>query len=259
LSLFIREDIAMVEKPNAEEIWQLYQSIERETGDEGYGSALHHLNVNGYEDLTYSDVVKACEIRRLRRDGIDRIAHHARKLCSPQAWLSYAWNYEMRLRGVKVGRSTYCKGRVDVERNGGNIAVGNRVEFGRYVLLQTGFEGEIIIGNDVQINRFNIISSGNRIEIGDHCVFAPGVCILDSEHSYKKRNLLIKNVPGTSAPVRIGPGCWLGFGVTVLKGVQVGEGAVVGAHSVVKDDIPAYAVSVGAPARVVKFREECHD
>ena len=122
-------------------------------------------------------------------------------------------------------------------------------------VLQTAPEGELIIGNDVQINRFNILSAGRRVEIGDYCVFAPGVRILDSEHSFRSRELLMKNATGISAPVVIGRGAWLGFEVSVLKGVRVGEGAVIGAHSVVKDDVPDYAITVGAPARVVGYRE----
>lgn len=241
--------------PSSEEIWEIYQRLEQETGDSGYGSTLAFLERGGYQSITYGDVVRACEGRRLHRDGWNRIRHHMRKLCKPGYWLSYLWVLEIQARGVKMGRGGYCKGRVDVERNGGRIAIGNRVEFGKYALLQTAPQGELVIGNDVQINRFNILSAGCRIEIGDHCVFAPGVRVLDSEYNFRSRDILIKNAPGTSAPVTIGRGAWLGFGVSVLKGVSVGAGAVIGAHSVVKEDVPEFAIAVGAPSRVVGYRE----
>lgn len=241
--------------PNGEDIWELYQRLERETGDRGYASTVEHLKRNGFEAISYGDVVRACEGRRLQRDGIERVGHHLRKLARPAFWLSHLWLQDMRFRGVEVGGGGYCKGQVDIERNGGRIVVGSRVEFGKGTLLQTAPRGELIIGDDAMINRDNVLSAGSRIEIGTHCVFAPGVSLYDSEHSFRDRSHIIKSVPGTSAPIIIGPGCWLASRVTVLKGVCIGEGAVVGAHSVVKDDVPDFAIAVGIPARVVGYRE----
>jgi virginiamycin A acetyltransferase len=55
-------------------------------------------------------------------------------------------------------------------------------------------------------------------------------------------------------PVRIGAGCWLADNVTILEGVEIGDGAVVGAGAVVTKSVPAYAVAVGNPARVMRYR-----
>jgi acetyltransferase-like isoleucine patch superfamily enzyme len=240
---------------DAEEIWQIYQRLERELGDSGYGSTVDYLRRNGHGEVEYEDVVKACELYRLRRDGWKRMAHHLFKLGKPSNWFSILWSLDARARGVELGRGCYCKGKLDIERHGGRIVVGKRVEFGKYVLMQTAPQGEITVGDDVQINRFNFISAGCKIEIGAHCIFAPGVSILDSEYNFRKRTVLIKNAPGISDPVKIDRGVWLGYGVSVLKGVHIGEGAVIGAHSVVKEDVPEYAIAVGAPARVIGYRE----
>ncbi|MBU4174073.1 MAG: maltose O-acetyltransferase [Actinobacteria bacterium] len=59
---------------------------------------------------------------------------------------------------------------------------------------------------------------------------------------------------GTYGPVTIGSDCWLGAMVVVLKGVTIGDGAVVGAGAVVTTDIPEYAIAVGVPAKVVGER-----
>jgi acetyltransferase-like isoleucine patch superfamily enzyme len=243
------------ESPSAAEIWRAYQEVRQRTGDQGYGSTAEYFRQRGVSGVGYEEVRRACEFRRLREEGWERLLHHAGKVVSPRYWLSGLWVWELRLRGVRVGRGAFCKGRVEVERHGGSIRVGRRVEFGRYVLLQTSRKGEIAIGDDVQINRFNIISAGERIVIEDHCVFAPDVKILDSEYQFRQRDLLIKHAPGTSAPVRIGRGAWLGFGVAVLKGVQIGEGAVIGAHAVVREDVPAFAIAAGVPARIVGYRQ----
>ena len=55
-------------------------------------------------------------------------------------------------------------------------------------------------------------------------------------------------------PVRIGPDVWIGTKVSVLRGTRVGRGSVLGAHAVVRGDIPEYSIAVGAPARVVRNR-----
>ena len=55
-----------------------------------------------------------------------------------------------------------------------------------------------------------------------------------------------------TAPVKIGKKVWLGEGCIVMPGVTIGDGSIIGAHSVVKKDIPAESIAVGSPARVVK-------
>ena len=60
----------------------------------------------------------------------------------------------------------------------------------------------------------------------------------------------------TKGDIVVGDDAWLGFGVIVLDGVRIGKGAVVGAGSVVSDDIPDGSIAVGVPARVVKMRKD---
>lgn len=241
-------------RPSADEVWRAYQELEGRTGDRDYGSTVEHFRKLGCEGVDYAYVWRACEWRRLRRDGMGRLGHHLGKLLLPRYWFSCWWTMEMRLKGVRLGRGVYCKGRVDVERRGGHIQVGRRVEFGKYVLLQTAPGGELRIGDEVQINRFNILSAGMRIEVEDYCVFAPYVRIVDSEYRFREREALIKNTAGRSEPVKIGRGTWLGFGVTVLKGVEIGEGAVVGANAVVRESVPPFAIAAGVPARIIGYR-----
>jgi carbonic anhydrase/acetyltransferase-like protein (isoleucine patch superfamily) len=55
-------------------------------------------------------------------------------------------------------------------------------------------------------------------------------------------------------PVRIGAACWIGDNITILEGVEIGDGAIVGAGAVVTRSIPAYAIAVGNPAKVIRYR-----
>lgn len=64
----------------------------------------------------------------------------------------------------------------------------------------------------------------------------------------------IQGHPATKGNVIIGNDVWIGNNVTIMSGVTIGDGAVIGAHSVVAKNIPPYAIAVGNPARVVKYR-----
>jgi acetyltransferase-like isoleucine patch superfamily enzyme len=95
------------------------------------------------------------------------------------------------------------------------------------------------------------------IEIGDDVVMAPGVRIFAHVH-YGRR--LYEYMGGREvAPVRISSGAYLGANVVVLKGVTIGECAVVGAGAVVTQDIPPYTLAVGVPARPVRRLERRYE
>lgn len=93
--------------------------------------------------------------------------------------------------------------------------------------------GEITIGNDVQIG--------------------PKTVIWGRDHAIEKAKL-IREQGHVKKPIVIGNDVWIGANVTILKGVTIGKGAVIGAGSVVTKDIPEYAVVVGNPGRVIRFR-----
>ena len=86
---------------------------------------------------------------------------------------------------------------------------------------------------------------------GERELIAAYVSIFDSDHTLGEHGNPVWQ-PQVTAPVRIGRGSWLGERVTVLRGADIGEGCIVGAHSVVKGRIPDHSLAVGAPARVVR-------
>ncbi|HYU66336.1 MAG TPA: acyltransferase, partial [Jatrophihabitantaceae bacterium] len=79
----------------------------------------------------------------------------------------------------------------------------------------------------------------------------------DFDHRYSDLDVPIKDQGIVKSPVRIGNDVWLGTKTTVVRGVRIGDGAVIGANAVVSRDVPAYGVAVGIPARVVHDRR--HD
>ena len=104
---------------------------------------------------------------------------------------------------------------------------------------------------------------GEAIDIGDDVLVSWGCAIVDHDsHSLvwqRRRQDVTKWFSGKKdwshverAAVRIGDKAWIGFNVIILKGVDIGEGAVVGAGSVVTRDVPPYTVVAGNPARPIR-------
>lgn len=114
-------------------------------------------------------------------------------------------------------------------------------------------------GKDVQINDYVHIVGMDNITIGDNVLMASHVFISDNSHGCYKGcdNDSNPMVPPTkrdyyTAPISIGNNSWIGEGVIIMPGVTIGEGCVIGAHSVVSKDIPDYSIAVGSPAKVIK-------
>ena len=110
----------------------------------------------------------------------------------------------------------------------------------------------MIIRSGTYVNRFTIFDAHEHIEVGRDCMIGPHCYITDADHG----TLLgqsVKSQPMTKSPVVIEEDVWIGANVVILPGVRIGKGAVVGAGSVVTHDIPALAVAIGAPARVLRM------
>jgi acetyltransferase-like isoleucine patch superfamily enzyme len=137
-----------------------------------------------------------------------------------------------------------------------------RLVVGEGTLLEPGCwltlapEARIEIGRGCFLNRGTMLAALERIEIGDHVMFANNCFVGDSDHRYDDPNRPITEqgfVP--RGPVRIGSNCWFGVGCVVTGGVQIGDRSVIGANSVVTKDIPAGVIAAGIPARVVRAIE----
>lgn len=135
-----------------------------------------------------------------------------------------------------------------------NIKLGNNVTI--YPDVMFFGDGDIVIGDNVDIGKDTIIysSSGGGIKIEDNTVIAAQCYIIDMDHGIKA-DKLISSQGNSVAEVVIGKDVWLAANVTILKGSRINDGAVIGAKSLVKGEIPQNAVAVGVPAKIIKFRE----
>ncbi len=135
----------------------------------------------------------------------------------------------------------------------GRLEIGRFVHIGDRTRLRC-HEGSLRIGDESVFGNENTINAYLDIEFGSSVLLADWIYICDFDHRYADIHAPIMDQGIAKSPVRIGPDTWIGTKVTVLRGARVGRGCVLGAHSVVRGDIPDFAVAVGAPARVVRDR-----
>jgi acetyltransferase-like isoleucine patch superfamily enzyme len=108
------------------------------------------------------------------------------------------------------------------------------------------------IGDRCLLGKSSGIVTHDSIEIGDDVFTGHHVYITDASHGYEDIALPIGRQFGEAKPVRVGDGSWLGHGVVVLAGADIGRHVAVGAGSVVTGALPDFSVAVGSPARVVR-------
>lgn len=144
---------------------------------------------------------------------------------------------------IVIGKDTHIRGELLVFGYGGEIEIGEYCYIGEGTRIWSG--DNILIGNNVLISHNVNILDTNSHEI-NHLERAEGFKqLITKGHPSKKGNIL-------TAPVTINDHAWISFGATVLKGVIVGEGAIVAAGSVVTKDVPSWTIVAGNPACVVR-------
>jgi acetyltransferase-like isoleucine patch superfamily enzyme len=134
-----------------------------------------------------------------------------------------------------------------------------RLEVGEHTLLEPNVwitapgEARVRIGSGSYLNIGVMVASHELVEIGDHCMFANGCFVTDANHRYDDPDTPVPWQGFTSkGPTRVGDNVWCGANVVITSGVTVGERCVIGANSVVTQNLPPFSVAFGAPARVVK-------
>jgi len=110
----------------------------------------------------------------------------------------------------------------------------------------------LLIGNNVIISESCIISACNRIVIEENVGISPNVMIIDNSRKIGDISRPSKDQDLKIGHVHIGADSWIAYGACILPNVTIGRHCIIGALSVVNEDIPSYSVAVGSPAKVVK-------
>ncbi|CAA9490828.1 MAG: Maltose O-acetyltransferase [uncultured Solirubrobacteraceae bacterium] len=116
-------------------------------------------------------------------------------------------------------------------------------------------EGEVSIGAKTVIGQECTISAFQHVSIGRECIVADRVMLIDFDHGVVEVERPVRVQGIYKRDVRVGHNVWIGYGACFLRGVTVGDNAVIGTTSVVTADVPDNAVSAGVPARVLRMRE----
>lgn len=153
------------------------------------------------------------------------------------------------LRSVKKGKWVVCKGKPQMNIAGEcEIKEGIRIWSNIYPTRLTVFKGgKLVIGKNTFVNGVRIAAK-STIVIGDNCTLAPEVIIMDSDF----HDISNHDEEGEAKPIIIENNVWIATRCVILKGVTIGEGAVVATGAVVTKDVPPYSIVGGVPAKFIK-------
>ena len=148
------------------------------------------------------------------------------------------------------------------------VGPGVQVEIGRNARLVLGrwswighgckiriHEGEVRIGAKTVMGQECTISAYQRVAVGGECVIADRVMLIDFDHGVVDVERPIRLQGIYKRDVHVGNNCWIGYGACILRGVTIGDNAIVGTSAVVTKSLPDNAVAAGVPARVIRMRD----
>jgi acetyltransferase-like isoleucine patch superfamily enzyme len=169
---------------------------------------------------------------------------------------SMPWN-RARIHWAMMRRGAFVRwpihGNVLEALGQGRLEIGAQTLFEPGVWITAPGVARVRIGEGSFFNLGVMVAAVELVEIGDHCMFANGCFITDGSHRFDDPE---KPVPwqgfSSKGPTRIGDNVWCGAHVVITSGVTIGERCVIGANSVVTQDIPPFSIAAGAPAKVLR-------
>ena len=155
---------------------------------------------------------------------------------------------------LRLGNQVYVSA---LSKNG--IQFGDNVSIGAFsrVIVSTSLNeigDKISIGNNVGIGEFAYLGGAGSLEIGDECIIGQYLSCHPENHNYQDTTISIRHQGVTRKGIKIGRNCWIGSKVTILDGVEIGNGSIIAAGSVVTKSFPENSIIGGVPAKLLKTR-----
>ena len=161
-------------------------------------------------------------------------------------YIFYKICYRKKIK-ITIFNSIEGQFKLSLEDNG-KIEIGKKLMTRGPIYLNCLKNGYLKIGNNVFFNRNCSITSMDKIVIGNNCMIANNVVMVDHNH----KNITKAGSDFTSAPIIVGDNVWIGANTTILKGITIGNGSIIAANSLVNKNIPAGETWGGVPAKKIK-------
>ena len=165
------------------------------------------------------------------------------------AWLKARWRGRLQTDGLCFVAPTV---KLEISR-GATLRLGRWSWIGHGTKIRV-HEGVVDIGAKSVLGQECTISAFQHVSIGRECIVADRVMLIDFDHGMVEAERPIRAQGIYKRDVRIGHNVWIGYGACLLRGVNVGDNAVIGTSAVVTADVPANAVVGGVPARLIRMR-----
>lgn len=141
---------------------------------------------------------------------------------------------------------------------GSNIRIGDGAVIDSFVKVKpAGGSGDLVIGANTVINSGTVIYTGNGVTIGANVAIAANCTLAPTNHEFrdKSKNINQQGFMESRGGIVIEDDVWIGANAVLLDGAVVRRGAVIGAGSVVRDELPPYSINVGTPAQTIGYRK----
>jgi acetyltransferase-like isoleucine patch superfamily enzyme len=172
------------------------------------------------------------------------------RLIAKWLWLKLRWRGRLNTDGLCF----VCPGvKLEIGR-GATLTLGRWSWIGHGCKIRV-HEGEVSIGAKSVLGQECTISAFQRVAIGRECIVADRVMLIDFDHGVVEVERPIRFQGIYKRDVNVGHNVWIGYGACVLRGVAIGDNAVIGTNSVVTADVPSNAIVGGVPARVIRMRD----
>lgn len=157
---------------------------------------------------------------------------------------------------ISIGRGTRIGHHVSLQcwdGTEGHISIGECCDIREFAMILS-YGGNIEIGNDCSVNPFSALYGHGGLKIGDHVRIASHTVIMPANHRFEETNIPICKQGATKKGIVIEDDVWIGTNSTILDGVTIGRGTVIGAGSVVTRSVRPFSVVGGVPARTIRMR-----
>ena len=172
------------------------------------------------------------------------------RLIAKWLWLKLRWRGRLRTDGLCF----VCpRVKLEIGRNA-TLTLGRWSWIGHGCKIRV-HEGEVSIGAKSVLGQECTISAFQHISIGRECIVADRVMLIDFDHGVVEVERPIRLQGIYKRDVEVGHNVWIGYGECILRGIQVGNNAIIGTSSVLTTDVPDNAVVAGVPARVIRMRD----